>query len=73
MDDQKSNLHHRMIGQFIDNESMQFLDQLVNLPVQRKVSKNSFNSGPPLLKAWVRYVDVQMMKELAKDGKKKNN
>jgi len=61
----------RVIGQIIDNESMQFLERLANLPVQKKVGKVS--SGPPLLKVRVRDVDVQKVKnESGKKGKKKS-
>lgn len=59
----------RVIGQIIDNESMQFLDRLANLPVQKKLGKNS--SGPPLLKVRVRDVDVQKVKEDNGSKKKK--
>ena len=48
----------RVIGQIIDNESMQFLERLVHLPVQKKLGKGG-GSGPPLFKVRVRDVDVQ--------------
>eukprot|EP00986_Skeletonema_menzelii_P011046 scaffold5558_cov138-Skeletonema_menzelii.AAC.9 len=51
---------HRVIGQIIDDESMQFLERLATLPVQKKLGKGS--SGPPLLKVRVRDVDVQKVK-----------
>ena len=51
---------HRVIGQIIDDESMQFLERLATLPVQKKLGKG--NSGPPLLKVRVRDVDVQKVK-----------
>ena len=51
---------HRVIGQIIDNESMQFLERLATLPVQKKLGKDG--SGPPLLKVRVRDVDVQKVK-----------
>lgn len=52
---------HRVIGQIIDNESMQFLERLATLPVQKKLGKGG-SSGPPLLKVRVRDVDVQKVK-----------
>eukprot|EP00584_Thalassiosira_punctigera_P003253 CAMPEP_0172545970 /NCGR_PEP_ID=MMETSP1067-20121228/15802_1 /TAXON_ID=265564 ORGANISM="Thalassiosira punctigera, Strain Tpunct2005C2" /NCGR_SAMPLE_ID=MMETSP1067 /ASSEMBLY_ACC=CAM_ASM_000444 /LENGTH=372 /DNA_ID=CAMNT_0013332817 /DNA_START=98 /DNA_END=1216 /DNA_ORIENTATION=- len=51
---------HRVIGQIIDDESMQFLDRLANLPVQKKLGVGS--SGPPLPKVRVRDIDVQKVK-----------
>ena len=62
LDDPKNlSKRHRVIGQVIDNESMQFLDRLANLPVQKKLGKGG-SSGPPLLKVRVRDVDVQRVK-----------
>lgn len=58
LDKPKSNDQQRVIGQIIDNESMQLLERLVNLPVQKKLGKSE-SSGPPLLKVRVRDVDVQ--------------
>jgi len=52
---------HRVIGQIIDDESMQFLERLATLPVQKKLGKGG-TSGPPLLKVRVRDVDVQKVK-----------
>lgn len=52
---------HRVIGQIIDDESMQFLERLATLPVQKKLGKGG-SSGPPLLKVRVRDVDVQKVK-----------
>ncbi|KAL7539755.1 hypothetical protein ACHAXR_009576 [Thalassiosira sp. AJA248-18] len=66
---QNINLRQRVIGQIIDDESMQFLDRLVNLPVQNKVGKVS--SGPPLLKVRVREIDVQKVKDPTGKKKKK--
>lgn len=51
----------RVIGQIIDDESMQFLERLATLPVQKKLGKGG-SSGPPLLKVRVRDVDVQKVK-----------
>merc|ERR1712194_1005542 len=59
----------RVIGQIIDNDSMQFLERLANLPIQKKVGKNG--AGPPLLKVRVRDVDVQRVKEATQKKKKK--
>lgn len=52
---------NRVIGQIIDDESMQFLERLATLPVQKKLGKGG-SSGPPLLKVRVRDVDVQRVK-----------
>ena len=45
-------LHRRVIGQIIDNESMEFLARLASLPIQR-------NKGTPLLKVTVLDAGVQ--------------
>lgn len=55
--DKNSGEKQRVIGQIIDDESMQFLERMVNLPVQKKLGKSG--SGPPLLKVRVRDVDIQ--------------
>ena len=47
-----TNLHRRVIGQIIDNESMEFLARLASLPIQR-------NKGTPLLKVTVLDAGVQ--------------
>lgn len=52
---------HRVIGQIIDDESMQFLQRLATLPLQKKLGKGG-SSGPPLLKVRVRDVGVQKVK-----------
>lgn len=69
--DKPSNSHQqqRVIGQIIDDESMQFLDRLANLPIQKKVGKS--DSGPPLLKVRVRDVDFQRVKEVTQKKKKR--
>jgi hypothetical protein len=45
-------LHRRVIGQIIDNESMEFLARLASLPIQK-------NKGTPLLKVTVLDAGVQ--------------
>ena len=57
----KAKSPQRVIGQLIDNESMEFLDRLSKLPIQKKISKGG-EGGPPLLKVRVRDVDVQKVK-----------
>jgi len=56
----KAQQQYRVIGQIIDDESMQFLDRLANLPLQKKLGKSGLT--PPLLKVRVRDVDVQKVK-----------
>ena len=70
LDKPNSAQQQRVIGQIIDNESMQFLDRVANLPVQKKVGKS--NSGPPLLKVRVRDIDVQKVKDDSGKKKKKS-
>ena len=57
----KAKSPQRVIGQLIDNESMEFLDRLSKLPIQKKIGKGG-EGGPPLLKVRVRDVDVQKVK-----------
>lgn len=54
-------LNRRVIGQIIDDESMQFLARLASLPVQKGKTGilKGETSGPPLLKVRVRDVAVQ--------------
>ena len=56
----KAKSPQRVIGQLIDNESMEFLDRLSKLPIQKKLGRGE--GGPPLLKVRVRDVDVQKVK-----------
>ena len=49
-------LHRRVIGQVIDDESMEFLARLSSLPVQKK---GSGKGNPPLLKVTILDVGVQ--------------
>jgi len=58
----KAKSPQRVIGQLIDNESMEFLDRLSKLPIQKKIGKGGEGGGPPLLKVRVRDVDVQKVK-----------
>jgi len=71
LDKPNSAQQQRVIGQIIDAESMQFLDRVANLPVQKKVGKSS--SGPPLLKVRVRDIDVQKVKDDSGKAKKKKS
>lgn len=54
--DQK--IRRRVIGQVIDDESMQFLARLASLPIQKKLRSGS-DKGPPLLKVTVLDTGVQ--------------
>ena len=62
LDKAKSPQQQRVIGQLIDNESMEFLDRLSKLPVQKKIGRGVEGGGAPLLKVRVRDVDVQKVK-----------
>jgi hypothetical protein len=55
-------LNRRVIGQIIDDDSMQFLARLASLPVQKGkngVLATGETAGPPLLKVRVRDIGVQ--------------
>ena len=55
--------NRRVVGQIIDDESMQFLERLANLPVQKGSGVKGILPGqmsrPPLLKVQVRDIGVQ--------------
>ena len=63
-------LRRRVIGQIIDDESMEFLARLSSLPIQKK---GSGSKGPPLLKITVLDTGVQKVgaSSQQKGGKKK--
>jgi len=61
-------LRRRVIGQVIDDESMEFLARLSSLPIQKK---GSGSKGPPLLKVTVLDVGVQKVGAPNPQGKKK--
>ena len=63
LDKANSPQRQRVIGQVIDNESMEFLDRLSKLPIQKKIGRSLEGGGPPLLKVRVRDVDVQKVKQ----------
>ena len=63
LDKANSPQRQRVIGQVIDNESMEFLDRLAKLPIQKKIGRSLEGGGPPLLKVRVRDVDVQKVKQ----------
>lgn len=61
-------LHRRVIGQLIDDDSMEFLARLSSLPIQKK---GSGGKGPPLLKVSVLDVGVQKIGASNQQKKKK--
>lgn len=64
-----SKLRRRVIGQVIDDESMEFLARLSSLPIQKK---GPGGKGPPLLKVTVLDAGVQKVgPSNQKNGKKK--
>lgn len=71
LDDKKS--RQRVIGQVIDDPSMQFLARLASLPVQKGKGSGipGAAAGPPLLKVRVREIGVQKVGDQSKDQKGK--
>ena len=61
-------LRRRVIGQVIDDESMEFLARLSSLPVQKKGPNGK---GPPLLKVTILDTGVQKVGANNKESKKK--
>jgi len=68
LNDQK--LHRRVIGQVIDDESMEFLARLTSLPIQKKLGSSS-DKGPPLLKVTVLDTGVQKVGATNSNSNKK--
>jgi hypothetical protein len=64
-------LHRRVIGQVIDDESMEFLARLSSLPVQKKGSGGKGN--PPLLKVTILDVGVQKVGAAAAASNQQKN
>lgn len=62
-------LHRRVIGQVIDDESMEFLARLASLPIQKKGAGG--NKGPPLLKVTV--LDAGVQKVANQNANQNNN
>jgi len=65
-------LHRRVIGQIIDDESMEFLARLASLPIQKnKGGILGVQSGPPLLKVTVLDAGVQKVGGSSNDNNNK--
>jgi hypothetical protein len=60
-------LHRRVIGQVVDDESMEFLARLSSLPIQKKGTK-----GPPLLRVSVLDAGVQKVGAASSNNQKGN-
>ncbi|VEU42276.1 unnamed protein product [Pseudo-nitzschia multistriata] len=63
-------LRRRVVGQVIDNESMEFLARLASLPIQKKLGSSS-DKGPPLLKVTVLDIGVQKVGAAGSESSKK--